>query len=329
MSILITGGAGFIGCHSAKLLAESGLEVVVLDNLTTGRKENSRWGTFVSGDISDIALVRSVIRDREVSAVLHLAASAHVGNSMARPDAYFSNNVSGTLSLLDAMLAEGVHRLVFASSCSVYGNPDSGKACETEALQPSSPYGESKLAIERLLPWYERAHGLHWIALRYFNAAGAESDLGEDPETSVRIVPRAIHAALAGGPPVQIYGTHYLTRDGTAVRDYVHVTDIARSNRLALQYVAAGNPAAVLNIGTGSGTSVRQIIDAVGRAGERAVPFIEHSPRPGDTAAIIADRSRAKELLGWEPTRSEMSHITETAIASYRSNLKAEEAKLI
>jgi UDP-arabinose 4-epimerase len=317
MSILITGGAGFIGSHSAKFLAESGLEVVVLDNLVTGRIENARWGRFVRGDISDIALLRHVIRDREVSAVLHLAASAHMGESMARPDAYFSNNITGSLTLFEAMLAEGVRTIVFASSCSVYGNPQFDTVRENEGLRPLSPYGESKLTIERLLPWYEGSHGLRWVALRYFNAAGAESNLGEDPEHSVRIVPRAIHAAIGGGPPIQVYGTQYPTRDGTAVRDFVHVSDIAYANRLALEYVAEGNPGVVINIGTGLGISVRQIIDAVGSVARCAVPFVENMARPGDVAGIIADASRARDQLGWEPSRSDLTRIITTAMASY------------
>jgi len=328
MSILITGGAGFIGSHSASLFSDSGYEIVVLDNLSTGRRYNARWGTFVSGDVSDMALVRQILRERGVTTVLHLAASAHVGESMLRPDAYFSNNVSGSLALLDAMAAERVSRIVFASSCAVYGNPVSATVREDEAVHPLSPYGESKLFIERTLPWYERAFGLRWLALRYFNAAGAEGDLGEEAVRSVRIIPLTVHAALGHGHPIQIFGTSYPTRDGTAVRDYVHVSDIARANLLALQFVEQGHPGAVVNIGTGTGVSVRQIIDAVCDETGQSVPFREHLPRGGDAARVIADTARSRELLGWTPTQPDLAQIVASAVGSYRAQAAVEAGRL-
>jgi UDP-glucose 4-epimerase len=324
MSVLVTGGAGFIGSHSAKVLVEAGLSVVVLDNLTTGRRENSRWGSFVSGDISNIGLLRQIIRDYAINSVLHLAAMAHVGESMVLPGTYFYNNVCGTIALLDALVSEGVRQLVFASSCSVYGNTDLSRVCENQALHPLSPYGESKLFIERALPWYERAHGLHWLALRYFNVGGAASGLGE-PQGSARIVPRAIHAALTGAHPIRIFGTQYPTCDGTAVRDYVHVLDVARANLLALQYVAEGKPGAVVNIGTGNGVSVRQIVDVVGCIAGRAVPFSEGPPRLGDGVSLIADAAKARALLGWVPSQSDLTRIVTTAVASYLSRANAED----
>jgi UDP-glucose-4-epimerase GalE len=324
MSILITGGAGFIGSHSASLLSKSGYDIVVLDNLSTGRRSNARWGTFVLGDISDVALVRRVLRERGVTAVLHLAGNAHVGESMLRPDAYFSNNVRGSLALLDAMGAEHVSQIVFASSCAVYGNPVSATVREDEAERPLSPYGESKLFIERTLPWYERAFGLRWLALRYFNAAGAEGDLGEEAARSLRVIPLTVHAALGNGYPIQIFGTSYPTHDGTAVRDYVHVTDIARANLSALQFVEHGHPGAVVNIGTGIGVSVRQIIDAVGDETGQPVPFHEHLPRGGDAARVIANTARARELLGWTPTQPELAQIVASAVGSYRAQAAVE-----
>jgi len=323
MPVLVTGGAGFIGCHSAKHLSETGNDVVVYDNLRTGRLKNVRWGPFVSGDIADLALLRQTIRQYGITAVLHLAASAHAGESVAHPDAYYSNNVFGTMSVLDAMAAEGVRALVFASSCAVYGNCDSEKVEEQEPLRPISPYGESKLIVERLLPKYQRDFGLHWAALRYFNAAGAEADLGEDTETSLRIVPRAIHAGCVTGDPFHIYGTWYPTVDGTAVRDYVHVADIARANRLALDYVSRGNPGVALNIGSGRGASVRQIVDAVGCFG-REVKVAEFPARPGDPASVVSDASKAREVLGWVPTCSSVATIVETAIASHYRQQQAD-----
>lgn len=316
MPILITGGAGFIGSHTAKLCFESGLDVVVLDNLTTGRRDIARWGAFIEGQICDVALVRRIIRDHGVTAVLHLAASARVGDSMASPEAYFSNNVSASLALLEAVASEGVRRFVFASSSSVYGNAASAHLRENEAVYPVSPYGESKLLIEKALPWYERAHGLHWLALRYFNAAGAEDDLGEEPEGSVRIIPRAVHAAIGDGPHLEVFGTTYPTSDGSAVRDYVHVSDVARANLLALRYVEQGHPGAVVNIGTGAGVSVLQIIEAVARQTGHLVPFRCNLARPGDPAHVIADIALAHELLGWTPIASDLTAIVDSVVRS-------------
>jgi UDP-glucose-4-epimerase GalE len=316
VSILVTGGAGFIGSHSAKVLVEAGLSVVVLDNLTTGRRENARWGSFVKGDISDTSLVRQIINRHSVKTVLHLAAFAQVGESLQRPEIYFSNNVCGTHGLLTAMAAEKVRQIVFASSCSVYGNTNSTRLNEDEDVHPLSPYGESKLSIERSLGWYERAHGMHWLALRYFNVAGAEATLGE-PSCSTRIIPRAIHAAFGNGPSMEVFGTRYPTHDGTAVRDCVHVLDVAHGNRLAVQHVAAGKPGAVVNIGTGTGVSVRQIIAAVGTITGRPVPFSEGPPRNGDVVSAIADPARARTLLGWEPQRSDLKQIVADAVDAY------------
>jgi UDP-arabinose 4-epimerase len=323
MSILVTGAAGFVGSHSAKVLAEAGISVVALDNLATGQRENARWGSFVQGDISDVGQVRHIIRGHSVQAVLHLAAFAHVGESMVRPAAYFSNNVSGTHALLEAMVSEGVRQIVFASSCSVYGNANSSRVREDEAVHPLSPYGESKLSIERALPWYERAHGMHWLALRYFNVAGSEINLAEPP-SSARIIPRTIHAVLGEGPPVQLFGTRYATPDGTAVRDFVHVSDVAQANLLALRYVAAGKPGAVVNIGSGVGISVREIIDTVGSITGRPVPIREGPPQPGDAASAISDPAKARKLLGWTPSRSDLNRIVGDAVASYLHRQSAE-----
>jgi UDP-glucose-4-epimerase GalE len=317
MSILITGGAGFIGSHTAKLLSESGRKIVILDNLTTGRRENVRWGDFVLGDILDGATAGQIVRDYGITAVVHLAAYANAGQSVHQPELYFSNNVGGSLTLLQAMVANGVRRLVFASSCSVYGNPPSERVAEHEALDPLSPYGESKLFIERVLPYYERVHGLRWIALRYFNVAGAEGDLGEDPGQSSRIIPRAVGAALAGGRPVEIFGTTYPTCDGTAVRDYVDVGCVARANLRAVEYVEDGGPGTALNIGSGAGVSVRQILEAVGRETGRAVPFLERAPREGDPARVIAEQSTAREVLGWSSSR-DLHEIVAAVVLAHR-----------
>lgn len=316
MSILITGGAGYIGRHTAKALVEAGLEPVVLDNLTTGRLDETGFGPFVEGDIANVGLVRSILRQHGVTAVIHLAASAHVGDSMARPDAYYRNNVSGTAALLEAMCAENVTRLVFASSCSVYGNSASTAAHEDEPVVPMSPYGESKLVTERALPWYERAFELQWVALRYFNVAGAEGSMGEDVAGCRRIVPRTVHAAVGGGSALGVFGTEFETPDGSAVRDYVHVSDVAQANLLALRYVEQGGKPAVVNIAAGMGVSVLQIISEVGRQTGQAVPHELQAARAGDPGCAIADISRAKKLLGWAPKASGLEAVVASVLHS-------------
>jgi UDP-arabinose 4-epimerase len=321
MSILITGGAGFIGSFTARLCAEAGYEVVVLDNLATGRSDQARWGWFEHADIRDVDTIVQVIRARGVTTVVHLAASAHVGESIANPAEYYSNNVSGTFALFQAMLASKVRRIVFASSCSVYGNTSSTRIGEDHAAHPASPYGESKLIMERALHRYEHAYGFQSVSLRYFNVAGAdaEANLGEDPETSSRIVPRAFQAAIGRGGPFKIFGTRFESADGTAVRDYVHVRDIAMSNLLAVRHLEAERPSAVLNVGTGIGVSVNQIVNEVGNILGRTIPVRENPPRLGDPPHAVADASRAKEVLGWQPAQSSLAEIVRSAVDCYRA----------
>jgi UDP-glucose-4-epimerase GalE len=318
MAILVTGGAGFIGRHTAKLLCNRGMRVILLDNLTTGRRSDAGKGELVLGDIENRTLVRRVLREHGVTQVIHLAASAHVGDSMQRPDAYYANNVAGTAALLEAMVAENVLQLVFASSCSVYGNSASTAAHEDEAVVPMSPYGESKLVTERALPWYGLAFGLRWVALRYFNVAGAEDAMGEDLAGCRRIIPRTIHAALNEGSPLKVFGTSFQTCDGSAVRDYVHVSDVARANLAALQFLERGSEPAVINIGAGKGISVLRIIEEVELQCGRAVPHQIAPAREGDPGCAISDASRAREILGWTPRKSELHSIVASVLHSNR-----------
>jgi UDP-glucose-4-epimerase GalE len=316
MSILITGGAGFIGSHTAKLLHESGYEVVILDNLSVGCLDNVRWGKFVHGDISDTTLVRSICREQGISAVIHLAASARVGDSMTQPDAYFANNITGSLRLLDAVAAEGVARIVFASSCSVYGDSPSWSAHEEETVTPMSPYGESKLQVERALRWYQLAFGMRWMALRYFNVAGASPGLGEDISTSIRIIPRAVASLLHSGPPLQVFGTTFATSDGTAVRDFVHVEDVARANLLALQFLDAQRAGEVINIGSGRGVSVLEIISAVSREIGQSLKYEQRPAKAGDPAHAVSDISKAQRLLAWKPAISGLENIVRSVVSA-------------
>ena len=316
MSVLITGGAGFIGSHTVMLLGGLGVDLVVLDNLSTGRREDVVHGAFVEGDVADAALVRHILRKHGVTAVLHLAASAQVSDSLLRPDLYFGNNTCATARLLEAMAAEGVSQFVFASSSSVYGNVDTAAASELDTVLPVSAYGESKVATERMLPWYARAFGLRWVALRYFNAAGAAPGLGEDITRSQRIIPRAVNAALGQGSALEIFGTAFATCDGSAVRDFVHVADVAQANRLALRYVEQGSSGAVINIGSGSGASVLKIVGAVKVQAGCAVPWIARPARPGDPAQVVCSIERAKELLHWSPRCSGITEIVASVLRS-------------
>jgi UDP-glucose-4-epimerase GalE len=321
MAVLITGSAGFVGSHSALLFRAAGIQVVGVDNLSKGNARQPGLGPFFKLDIADVSEIRKILRRERVSLVLHLAGSTEVAESMARPDRYFANNVQNGLRLLEAMLAENVRRIVFASSCSIYGNAESSAASETAGVKPMSPYGESKLFMERVLRWYGESHGMQWIALRYFNVAGVASaaNLGEDPETTARVIPRAVNAALGLGGPFRIMGTRRSTPDGTAVRDYVHVSDVADANLRALRWLERGGPSGVLNIGTGRGVSIRQVLNEVARAAGQPVPAIEVDSPVGDPAQIVADVRRAEQMLGWKPVQSDLRNIVESVLSWYRN----------
>jgi UDP-glucose-4-epimerase GalE len=288
---------------------------VALDNLDRGHKRAVRWGPFIQGDIRDRRLLECTIREHRIDAVVHFAAYAYVGESMREPGKYFANNVAATLGLLEAMQAHRVQRIVFSSTCSTYGVPESLPISDEHAQHPINPYGESKLFVERTLHWYGVAHGLRSVSLRYFNAAGADPDgeLGEDHEPETHLIPLAIGAALGKRPPLEIYGTDYPTADGTAVRDYVHVSDLADAHVCALQYLQRGGASRAFNLGTGRGHSVREVIAAVERTGKRDVPRRMAARRPGDPASLVAAPGRSRELLGWTPRRSDLDTIVATA----------------
>src|SRR6266704_3334569 len=265
MRVLVTGGAGYIGSHTAKILARSGFEHIVLDNLSTGHRWAAKWGPLIEGDIGDSKLIREVMETYRIQAVVHFAGLAYVGESVRRPRQYFETNVSYTLRLLDAMADMWVKHVVFSSSCATYGIPESVPIREDQPQNPINPYGESKRMVERILAWYGQAYGLRWTALRYFNAAGADPDgeLGEEHTPETHLLPLVIAAALGVNQAVKIFGTDYGTADGTAVRDYVHVCDLATAHVNALHRLFAGGASASVNLGTGHGHSIRDVISAV------------------------------------------------------------------
>lgn len=314
-AVLVTGGAGFIGSHFCKALARRGALPIALDNLGNGRPEFVKWGPLVVADIADAPLVQSLVRQYGVREAIHFAAFADVEQSMREPALYYENNLAKSIALVSALRAAGIDRLVFSSSCSVYGVPDRGPVSESMPLNPINPYGESKAAVERLLLAYDRAYGLRSVSLRYFNAAGAdlEGEIGEWPRVQTRLIPRALQAALGVIPELLVHGDTHPTRDGTAVRDYVHVEDIAEAHLRALDYLDAGGASTVLNLGSAAGHSVREIIAAAEAITGRAVPRRTAPPRPGDPPELVADTGRAAQLLGWSPTRSDLGTIIASA----------------
>jgi UDP-arabinose 4-epimerase len=315
MNVLVVGGAGYIGSHTAKTLKKAGFTPVVFDNLSTGHRWAVRWGSLVEADLADKRAILQAIRDHQIEAVIHFAANAYVGESMQNPAKYFRNNVANMLNLLEAQLESGVKYIVFSSSCTTYGIPERIPISEDFPQSAISPYGESKLMGEKMLKWFGEGHGLGWVALRYFNASGAdpEGETGEvhDPET--HLIPLVIEAALGRRPPVKIFGTDYPTPDGTAIRDYIHVMDLAEAHVQALQYLLEGGSPTAFNLGTGHGHSVREVIAAVEQVGGRKVPALEAPRRAGDPPALVADPSKARRILDWEAQYEDLNQIVETA----------------
>jgi UDP-arabinose 4-epimerase len=314
-SILVTGGAGYIGSHTCKALAQAGYQPVVYDNLSTGNAWAVKWGPLIQGDIADRELVQATLEKHQVSAVIHFAASAYVGESMHNPYKYLQGNAAGSLELLEAMKEAKVRNIVVSSTCATYGMPQQVPISETELQNPVNPYGESKLYIEKALKWYGVAHGLGWMALRYFNAAGSDAagEIGECHGPETHLIPLVIQAALETGPPVTVMGTDYATPDGTAIRDYIHVEDLASAHIRALEYLESGGESTALNLGMGRGYSVREVIAAVGRISGRPVPAQEAGRRAGDPPVLVADTSRARQVLSWQPRYTNIDTVVGTA----------------
>jgi UDP-glucose-4-epimerase GalE len=315
--VLVTGGAGYIGSHTAKQLSQAGFEPVVFDNLSLGHRSSVRWGPFIEGDLENRELLCRTMAQYSVEAVIHFAARAYVGESMQVPRQYFRNNVAGTLTLLDAMLDSGVTQMIFSSSCAVYGEPLHLPISEDHPCRPINPYGESKLIMEKILDWYGKSYGLKWVALRYFNAAGADpsGDLGEMHSPETHIIPLVIQAALGLRREVNIFGVDYPTPDGTAIRDYTHVTDLAAAHLKALNYLLRDGQSVAVNLGTGSGISVMEIVQAVRKITARLVHVRRGPRRPGDPAVLLANNARSVAVLGCNYKNSALDTIIETALS--------------
>jgi UDP-glucose-4-epimerase GalE len=312
MAILVVGGAGYIGSHTARLLRRQGHEVIIYDNLSTGHRFLADGFELILGDIADGEKLAHALK--RASAVVHFAAHAYVGESVENPRKYFRNNVDGALTLLNATIDAGVRAFVFSSTCAVYGVPSEVPIAEDAPRQPINPYGASKLFFENALEAYERAYGLRSVRLRYFNAAGADEsgEIGELHDPEPHLIPLALAAAAGAGPELRVFGTDYPTPDGTCIRDYIHVNDLAEAHVLGLQHLMNGGAPLALNLGTGEGHSVRQVMAAVQVVTGNAVPWHAAPRRPGDPPVLVADPSRARELLQWKASRT-LRNIVSTA----------------
>jgi UDP-glucose-4-epimerase GalE len=317
MNVLVTGGAGYIGSHTARALLARGHRPIIFDNLLRGHREVPAILRlpFVEGDLLSQAELANAFADHEVDAVLHFAALAAVGESVAHPDLYYRNNVCGTVNLLDAMHKWGVSKLIFSSTCATYGDPIEVSMGEAHPQNPVNPYGRSKLMVERILADYASAHGLRFAALRYFNAAGCSSDglLGEDHDPETHLIPRVLMAAKGELPHITVLGTDYDTPDGTCIRDYIHVEDLADAHVLALEHLSSGGASGAWNLGTGVGHSVREVIACAERASGRRIPQVDGPRRAGDPPRLVAMAEKVRRELGWTPRRTDLADIVASA----------------
>jgi UDP-glucose-4-epimerase GalE len=321
MNVLVTGGAGYVGSHAAKLLAREGHEVWVYDNLAFGHGAAVAPGRLIEGDLLDRARLETVLRQRQIDAVMHFAAFAYVGESVTEPAKYYQNNVVGTLSLLEAMRSADVWRIVFSSTCATYGEPEEVPIHESQPQSPINPYGFTKLVIEHALADYAHAYGWSYAALRYFNAAGASVDgtLGEDHDPETHLIPLVLQVALGQRDHIVVFGDKHSTPDGTCIRDYIHVDDLATAHLAALRRLERGKELK-LNLGTGRGSSVSEVIAACRQVTGHPIPARIAGPRAGDPPALVADASEARRVLGWQPSYTEVTPIIETAWRWHRAH---------
>lgn len=315
MKVLVTGGAGYIGAHAVRELKKAGDEVVVFDNLVYGHRELAQGARLIIGELENVALLREVFAEHQFDAVMHFAAFAYVGESVENPAKYYRNNVVATLNLLDAMREAKVNRVIFSSTCATYGEPKEVPIAESHPQNPINPYGASKVMVERILHDYSVAYGLKYVALRYFNAAGADEsgEIGEDHNPETHLIPLVLDAALGKRKHISIYGTDYDTPDGTCIRDYIHVTDLANAHVLGLKYLEKGGASDVFNLGNGNGFSVREVIETAERITGRKIPFVEGARRSGDPAKLIGSAEKAMRVLGWKPKFNQLETIIATA----------------
>ena len=315
LNILVTGGAGYIGSHTCKALAAAGFMPVAYDNLVFGHEWAVKWGPLARGDILDRGRLEEVFRQYKPSAIMHFAAYAYVGESVEQPAKYYRNNVAGTLTLLEAMRDHGVDQMVYSSTCATYGRPQMIPIPEHHPQNPVNPYGASKLMVEQILADFSAAYGLRSISLRYFNAAGADADgeIGEDHDPETHLIPLVLQTAAGKRPNITIYGTDYDTPDGTCIRDYVHVSDLAEAHVLALKALSSNGSSANYNLGTGRGFSVREVIQTAHSVTGRVIPVREGPRRPGDPPRLVADATRANTELGWTPKYADLNQIIKSA----------------
>lgn len=316
MSILVLGGAGYIGSHAVDQLITKGYKVVVLDNLLTGHRQAVHpQATFYEGDVRDKSFVQEVFKQEEIEGVMHFAASSLVGESVEKPLKYFNNNVYGMQILLEVMQEYDVKHIVFSSTAATYGEPKENPIVETTPTNPKNPYGESKLMMEKMMKWCDGAYGMKFVALRYFNVAGAKSDasIGEDHTPETHLVPIILQVALGQREALSIFGDDYDTPDGTCIRDYVHVEDLIAAHILALEYLKAGNKSDVFNLGSNNGYSVKEMLEAARDVTGKEIPAMIAPRRAGDPGSLVASSQKAKEILGWQPVYTDVKKIIETA----------------
>ncbi|TCM89807.1 UDP-glucose 4-epimerase [Paenibacillus sp. BK033] len=312
---MVTGGAGYIGSHAVAALAERGEEIVVVDNLQQGHREAVVGGKLYVGDLRDAAFMDTVFKENKIDAVIHFAANSLVGESMTNPAKYYHNNVYGTLCLLEKMIEHDVKKIVFSSTAATYGEPENVPIDEFDRTLPTNTYGETKLAMEKMMKWFDVAHGLKYVSLRYFNAAGAHASgkIGEDHSPETHLIPIVLQAALGQRPHISVFGDDYATPDGTCIRDYIHVSDLADAHVLAVDKLRKGSDSAIYNLGNGQGFSVKEVIEIARKVTEREIKAVIEPRRAGDPATLVASSARARKELGWNPSRANLEDIIRSA----------------
>ncbi|MBW1740317.1 MAG: UDP-glucose 4-epimerase GalE [Deltaproteobacteria bacterium] len=320
--ILVVGGAGYIGSHMAKCLFRKGYRPIVLDNLVCGHHGAVKYGPFFQGSINDASLLHKIFSDYAISAVMHFAAFCYVGESVKEPAKYYQNNVANTLALLEVMVERNIGRFIFSSSCAIYGEPVEIPIAEDHPQEPINPYGRTKVMVEQILDDFRKAYGVESVCLRYFNAAGADPDgeLGEDHDPETHLIPLVLKAALGQRPLIEIFGDDYPTPDGTCIRDYIHINDLAQAHLLALERLFAGSPGGQYNLGNGEGYSVKQVIEIARRVTGKEIPARVVARRPGDPAVLISSSQKAMKDLGWRPEFPDLETIVETAWTWHKNN---------